>query len=69
VVLGGNSRIVFEYPDDLMRVYYMLEIVNNAGPRLRIGGPLIIDLTAEAAGTLRSRGSSPQAIVTGRGSP
>ena len=65
VILGGNSRIVFEYPDDLMRVYYMLEIVNNARTRVDIGGPLIIDLPVEAAGAFTLEGSSPQAIVGG----
>lgn len=65
VVLGGNSRIIFEYPDDLMRVYYMLEIVNNARARVDIGGPLVIDLPAEAAGAFTLEGSSPQAIVGG----
>ena len=30
VVLGGNSRIIMEFPDDSLRVFYMLEIVNNA---------------------------------------
>jgi hypothetical protein len=65
VVLGGNSRIVFEYPDDLMRVYYMLEIVNNARTRVDIGGPLIIDLPVEAAGAFPVEGSSPQATVNG----
>jgi len=65
VILGGNSRIIFEYPDDLMRVYYMLEIVNNARTRVDIGGPLIIDLPTEAAGTFTLEGSSPQAIVNG----
>jgi hypothetical protein len=65
VILGGNSRIVVEYPDDLMRVYYMLEIVNNARARVDIGGPLIIDLPVEAAGAFTLEGSSPQAIVGG----
>ena len=65
VTLGGNSRIVFEYPDDLMRVYYMLEIVNNARTRVDIGGPLIIDLPTEAAGASPLEGSSPQATISG----
>ena len=65
VVLGGNSRIIFEFPDDLMRVYYMLEIVNNARARVDIGGPLIIDLPREAAGASTLEGSSPQATVAG----
>jgi hypothetical protein len=65
VVLGGNSRIIFEFPDDLMRVYYMLEILNNARNRVDIGGPLIIDLPQSAAGASPLDGSSPQATVAG----
>jgi hypothetical protein len=65
VVLGGNSRIIFEFPDDLMRVYYMLEIVNNARTRVDIGGPLIIDLPEGAAGASPLDGSSTQATVAG----
>jgi hypothetical protein len=65
VVLGGNSRIIFEFPDDLMRVFYLLEIVNNARTRVDIGGPLIIDLPQGAAGASPLEGSSPQATVAG----
>ena len=65
MVLGGNSRIIFEFPDDLMRVFYMLEIVNNARNRVDIGGPLIIDLPEGAAGASPLEGSSPQATVGG----
>jgi len=65
VVLGGNSRIVFEYPDDLMRVYYLLEIVNNARTRVDIGGPLVIDLPREAAGAFALDGSTTQANIAG----
>jgi hypothetical protein len=65
VVLGGNSRIIFEFPDDLMRVFYMLEIVNNARNRVDIGGPLVIDLPQGAAGASPLDGSSQQATVAG----
>ncbi len=65
VIIGANSRILFEYPDDLMRVFYMLDIVNNARTRVDIGGPLIIDLPKEAAGASPLEGSSPQAIISG----
>ena len=65
VVLGANSRIIFEFPDDLMRVFYMLEIVNNARTRVDIGGPLIIDLPTGAAGAATLEGSTPQATVAG----
>ena len=65
VVLAGTSRIVFEFPDDTLRVYYMLDIVNNARTRVDIGGPLVIDLPTEAAGTSPMDGSSPTATVNG----
>jgi hypothetical protein len=65
VVLGGNSRIIFEFPDDLMRVFYMLEIFNNPRNRVDIGGPLVIDLPMGAAGASPLEGSSPQATVSG----
>jgi hypothetical protein len=65
VFLSGNSRIIFEYPDDLMRVYYMLEVVNNARNRVDIGGPLIIDLPKEASGAAALDGNSQQATVAG----
>jgi hypothetical protein len=65
VVIGANSRIIFEFPDDLMRVYYMLEVVNNARNRVDIGGPLIIDLPTGAAGASPLEGSTPQATIAG----
>ena len=65
VIFGANSRILFEYPDDLMRVFYMLDIVNNARTRVDIGGPLILDLPREAAGASPLEGSTPQAIISG----
>jgi hypothetical protein len=65
VIVGANSRILFEYPDDLMRVYYMLDIVNNARTRVDIGGPLILDLPTGAAGASPLEASSPQATING----
>jgi hypothetical protein len=65
VTLGGNTRIVFEFPDDTLRVYYMLQIVNTARARVDIGGPLIIDLPEEAAGAAPLDDSSPTVTVNG----
>jgi hypothetical protein len=48
-----------------MRVFYLLEIVNNARTRVDIGGPLIIDLPEGAAGASPLEGSSTQATVAG----
>ncbi len=44
VVFGGNSRVLMQFADDVLQVYYVLEIVNSARTRVDIGGPLVIDL-------------------------
>ena len=65
VVLGGNTRIIMEFNDDVLRVFYLLDVVNNARARVDIGAPLVIDLPEEAAGATAMEGSSPQASVAG----
>ena len=44
VVFGGDSRIMMEFRDDQLRVFYLLEIVNTARSRVDIGGPLVLDM-------------------------
>src|SRR4051812_35840887 len=44
VVFNPNSRVMLEFRDDSLNVFYVLEILNNARARVDIGGPLIIDL-------------------------
>jgi hypothetical protein len=65
VVLGPNSRIVLEFQDDALRMFYVLDILNNARARVDIGGPLIIDLPEGAGGAAVLQGSSPNATVSG----
>ena len=65
VVIGPNSRVVMEFRDDALQVFYVLDIVNNARTRVDIGGPLIIDLPEAAAGATILQGSSPAATVSG----
>jgi hypothetical protein len=65
VVLGGASRVLMEFRDDLLRVYYLLEIVNNARNRVDIGGPLIIQLPSGAGGAATMEESSATATVNG----
>lgn len=50
VVLGGETHVITEYQDDRLRVFYRLDIVNNARTRVDTGGPLIFDLPRGAAG-------------------
>ena len=65
VALGPNSRVLMEFQDDVLRVFYVLDIVNNARARVDIGGPLIITLPEGAAGAATLQGSSPNATVAG----
>jgi hypothetical protein len=66
VVLGGNSRVLMQFEDDVLQVFYVLEIVNNARQRVDPGGPLVIELPPDAAGAATLEGSSPSASVEGR---
>jgi hypothetical protein len=59
VEIGPESRIVIEFQDDTLTVFYLLEIVNNARTPIDTGGPLQFELPSGAAG------SSPNAIVRG----
>lgn len=65
VVFGPNSRVLMEFRDDTLQVFYVLDILNNARSRVDIGGPLIIDLPSGAAGATVLEGSSPNATVSG----
>ncbi|HEY6360183.1 MAG TPA: hypothetical protein VIX63_03725 [Vicinamibacterales bacterium] len=65
VVFGGASRVIMEFRDDLLRVFYMLEVVNNARNRVDIGGPLTIQLPTGAGGAATMEGASPSVSVSG----
>jgi hypothetical protein len=65
VVLGPNTRIVGEFQNDALQIFYILDITNSARSRVDIGGPLIIDLPKGAANASALDGSSPQATING----
>jgi hypothetical protein len=65
VVFGGDSRIILEFQDDSLRVFYLLDIVNTARTRVDTGGPLIIDLPTGAGGASLMEGSYAGATVNG----
>src|SRR5688572_17325684 len=44
VTLGGNTRIVAEFQNDSLFVFYQLDIVNDARAPVDIGGPLQLEL-------------------------
>jgi hypothetical protein len=65
VVFGGDTRVVFEFQDDVLRGFYLLDIVNTARTRVDIGGPLVIDLPRGAVSAGLMQGSFPGATVGG----
>jgi hypothetical protein len=65
VVIGGNSRILMQFQDDNLRVFYVLDVINNARSRVDIGGPLMFDLPRGAGGASSLEGSSPTVKVSG----
>ena len=65
VVIGGNSRILTQFADDALQVYYILEVINSARNRVDIGGPLVIDLPPGTSGATPLEGSSPSVTVAG----
>ena len=66
VEIGPESRIIIEYQDDNLTVFYLLEVLNNARTPIDIGGPLLIRLPTGAAGASMMQGSSPHASAQGR---
>ena len=65
VEFGPESRVVLEFQDDVLTVFYLLEVVNNARTPIDIGGPLMIELPTGAAGASMMQGSSPSASAQG----
>ena len=65
VEIGPESRVIVEYQDDNLTVFYLLEILNNARTPIDIGGPLLIRLPTGAAGASMMQGSSQNASAKG----
>lgn len=65
VVLGPESRVIAEFNDDRLNIYYVLDVLNTARTPVDPGGPLIIDLPHDSRGASLLQGSSVQATLTG----
>jgi hypothetical protein len=65
VVFGGESRVILEFQDDNLQVFYLLDIVNNARAPIDVGEPLFVVLPKGAVGAGALDGSSPLAVVQG----
>jgi hypothetical protein len=65
VEIGPESRVVVEFQNDVLTVFYLLEVVNGARTPIDTGGPLLIELPTGAAGASVMQGSSPNVSVQG----
>lgn len=66
IVIGGQSRIIVEFNDDALEVYYLLDFVNDTGGTLTIESPFVVEAPAGARSMTLLEGSSPQSHVEGR---
>ena len=65
VVFGGESRVILEFQDDNLQVFYLLDIMNNARTPIDIGEPMFLVLPEGAVGAGALEGSSTVAVVQG----
>lgn len=65
VVFGGQSRVIFEFQNDVLTVFYLLDIVNNARTPIDPGAPLDIRLPDGAQSPTLMEGSTTQATARG----
>ena len=65
VVFGGESRVILEFQDDNLQVFYLLDIVNQARTPIDIGEPMYLVLPEGASGAGALEGSSTVATVQG----
>lgn len=65
VNFGAESRIVIELGEEVLNVYYLLDIVNWRDVPVEPDAPVMLSLPAGAAGATLMGGSSPRAVAAG----
>jgi hypothetical protein len=66
VVLGDQSRFVFEFGDGSLSVFNILQLANSAAAPVMPPRPIVFELPAGATGASILKDSSPQATVAGK---
>ena len=65
VVIGGESRFVFEIGDGGLNVFNLFQVVNTARVPVETGGPLVFELPPTAEHAAMMEGSSSLATAAG----
>jgi hypothetical protein len=65
VVIGGDSRIVVEVAEEVVDIFYLLDISNTARAPVNPSTPFVLDMPPGAIRTTVLEGSSPLATVAG----
>jgi hypothetical protein len=65
VTIGSQSRIVMQPNDEVVELFYLLDISNSATTPVNPATPFAFDLPSGASGAAIMEGSSPQAKVAG----
>ena len=66
MVLGDQSRFVFEFGDGSLSVFNILQLANSAAAPVMPPRPVVFELPAGATGVTILKDSSPQATVAGK---
>jgi hypothetical protein len=65
VAIGPRSRLVVDFVDDRLRVFYVMHVVNEAASPVDLGGPVVFDLPRTARGVTLLEGTTRQATANG----
>ncbi len=65
VTIGPDSRMVIDFANERLNVYYVVHVTNPASGPVDLGGPLIFPLPDEARGATVMEGSTPNAKASG----
>lgn len=65
VTFGADSRIVVELGEEVLNVFYLLDVINDRDVPVEPGAPLVLTLPDGAAGATLMGGSAPGASAAG----
>jgi hypothetical protein len=65
VAFGPNSRVIAQFQEDALQVFYLMDLLNEERTPVDIGGPVLLELPRGAAGAAVMAASSSSASVNG----